>query len=197
MPAAPGADALRVLGAYRGSPAMESPGLPSEGSRSCPAASLPAEGKREERGAGRERRRDGGEENNTKPSHAAQILPSSRQAASHRASGRLQQQGCADLAVPRCAPAQLPAPALCTASAPCTASASCTVSAPCTTSAPCAAAWSRAPQHGPGSCTSSGRCSGSCVSLKGDTGAVLGAVGPAGLSTCPWGLRGQVALGWL
>lgn len=49
-PLPPRDKAMGVLGAYRGSPAMESPGLPSEGSRSSPAVSLPARRKGEKTG---------------------------------------------------------------------------------------------------------------------------------------------------
>lgn len=56
----------------------------------------------------------------------------------------------------------------------------------------------RAPVHGPRSCTSPGRSPGSCVSPEGDSRAVLGAVGPCGVSTgatSPRGPRGWDAEG--
>lgn len=56
----------------------------------------------------------------------------------------------------------------------------------------------RAPVRGPRSCTSPGRSPGSCVSPEGDSRAVLGAVGPCGVSTgatSPRGPRGWDAEG--
>lgn len=139
-------------------PAMGSPGLPPEGSGSGHAMSLPGKRKGEERGEGREgKKEEWGEENNPEFSHAAQILPGSRRAAGHRVSGRLCWPGSAAWC-----PGSLPAPAPCRASAPRTMAAPCPCSmTPCTIMAP-------------GHALALGGASGPSVSPMSDTGAVLG-----------------------